>query len=103
MNANRPKKSARPISAAARPIDRAVGEQEQCEDVRNAGQDVHPEVVPDLGEPAELGAEHDQRRVRLEVERNGVPTIPMASRFAVRLRTLTMRNVASAMLSALNA
>ena len=33
-----------------------------------------------------------------------VPTIPMASRFAVRLpRTLTTRNVASAMLSVLNA
>ena len=61
---------------APRPVDGAVGEQEQREHVGDAGQDVDAEVVPDLGEPAELRADDDQRGVRLEVEGDGRPHHP---------------------------
>ncbi len=57
----------------ARPIDRAVGEQQKREHVGDAGQHVDAEVVPHVGEPAELRADDHQRRVRLQVERHGRP------------------------------
>ena len=54
-----------------RPVDGPVGEQEQREHVGDPGEDVDSEVVPHLGEAAQVIADDLERGVGLEVERDG--------------------------------